>query len=118
MDRIKVNAPVEQLAGQDLNNFTTITINGGTVVIGDGNHVSPPKSACISDTDSAELKELVAQIGEAERASNPGYSDMRTWLKLNNLIGVNHHRDIPSDQAGRAKSYLAGWLRKMRNNEK
>ena len=90
----------------------SITVNGGTVIIGGEHHIhAPHEPARISEAQSRWLKSLVSQIGLAERAKQPRYSDARTWSKLNATLGVDHHRDILRRDFDRALAYLNGWLR-------
>lgn len=93
-----------------------ITVNGGTVVIGDGNHVYAPP-ARISEAQSRLLKSLVARIGKAERARNPSYSDARTWTQANAVAGVDHHRDIPKRDLDQVILYLKEWIRRLEDGQ-
>ena len=88
-----------------------ITINGGTVVIGDANHTNAkPDPALITEPQSRWLKGLVRKIGNAQRLMQPAYSDARTWTKLNAQFGVDHHYEIHRHDFDQAKDFLTNWL--------
>ncbi len=86
--------------------------NHGTVII--NHHPPAAQPEAITEPQSRFLKSLVYQIGEEERKANPAYCDAKTWVKINGLLGVDHHRDIRRRDFDRAKSYLEGWLRRLK----
>lgn len=93
-----------------------ITINGGTFVIGDHNHITlHPEPERLTEAQSGKIKSLIGQIYRLMKASDPAYHPATPWNKLNKHMGVDHHRHILKREVDDALEFLNEWLQQLEN---